>query len=505
MTVEGKVTNVTLVQTTLGTLSMIELDGFRGMELVSWDNPAIEVGRTMEMRVSFEWSRCNEEVHVYSPQLAFPCYSSLLGLQAVQQETSYVSVAGHFEVGETEDDVVVTIQNIKDPLPLENMTCTVAPGRYSWTDEFVDLFSFYGIGRESRNGTDELRNMTSRISLNGTIEFMDNNGDRYFDDGDVITLHNLTRPSTKSGVMTYLLLLTWERSPAQHQYPEPPRAAVYLIMTAGGPLWQTEGPHLTPHACVTQSHVPNGRAFTIRLVGRSISWDDLEVSVQLDNGTRGAWFPMSADLDGGRETSWASRDQTNEAPFVMCNITDVSGNGVMDAGDVITITASDGWAFRVGESYGFQVLFEPTGCYMVDEKFRYLAAPSSDVRIEPGDASAVFVFSKPYNGTDLNYTPVDVPWGEVMISLAEGSQSVSWLPSTATLLGSSGTQASVTMTLGTLKLLLTIRDLQGNGLVNTGDSLKLEVLEGDNFEGFVDYTLTLTYVPASSVLFETVI
>jgi hypothetical protein len=61
----------------------VVLDNFDEMTMSFWGDFPHEVGDGIEVKVRFEWSKCNDERHVYSPQVSFPCTMAVAGIETV--------------------------------------------------------------------------------------------------------------------------------------------------------------------------------------------------------------------------------------------------------------------------------------------------------------------------------------------------------------------------------------------------------------------------------------
>jgi flagellin-like protein len=103
----------------------------------------------------------------------------------------------------------------------------------------------------------------------------------------------------------------------------------------------------------------------------------------------------------------------------------------------------------------------------------------------------------------------EVRWGEVMIQLSDGVNTVTWLnfttddlvSATAPVVWKFGGSSS----LGSLSVFLNVTDMTGNGRINMGDYLVFTTFASPTFLQSVDYKLTLLYKPTGGqMLFQSI-
>lgn len=116
-----------------------------------------------------------------------------------------------------------------------------------------------------------------------------------------------------------------------------------------------------PSAYLSRVTVPDGYGFTFSEPSRNIYWSD--VTIQLSDGYDFvSWNTVSSDLDEGYSTTKVYSLRTLSGDIqVWLNVTDISGNGMVNSGDFFTLTAGGGTAFVSGVSYEAMVLYQPTG------------------------------------------------------------------------------------------------------------------------------------------------
>ena len=105
------------------------------------------------------------------------------------------------------------------------------------------------------------------------------------------------------------------------------------------------------------------------------------------------------------------------------------------------------------------------------------------------------------NGYKVILTDPTAPvrWGEVMVQLSDGINTITWLNFTTDDFVSSTSPVAWhygnSTDLGTLSIYLNITDRTGNGRINSGDFLEFTTHTSPTFLQSVDYTLTILYKP----------
>ena len=130
-------------------------------------------------------------------------------------------------------------------------------------------------------------------------------------------------------------------------------AAVLYVMVLGfGGTSST-----TPAATYQKQTITNGQKITIVSITKTdIPWDDVKIQVS-DGATIASWTPTKADQSSTTTHPYAG--QTIGGATVLCNVTDVSGNGFVSGTDYFTLVVA-GTGFPTG-SYTAALLYEPTG------------------------------------------------------------------------------------------------------------------------------------------------
>jgi len=104
-----------------------------------------------------------------------------------------------------------------------------------------------------------------------------------------------------------------------------------------------------PSATYSRSLIADGEQINIVSIQRMIVWD--HIKVQLSDGTNFAeWNTATSDLDGAREVTMNYGSDSLGTLIVFLNATDISGDGVVSAGDYFRVTTG-GTAFSSGTTY----------------------------------------------------------------------------------------------------------------------------------------------------------
>ena len=500
VTVEGVVRSTETVGTTLGQLTFVWLEGSEFCSLMLWDSSVPADGERVEVRLTFERGTVNGNEGVYSPQVAFPGYGVCVRTQAVIQSVSWICERFAIDVTDLGDEVVVEIVKASEPIPLSMVRCELRAGVQTGTMEYIDLLGRYGDSPD----LDTITDLSTGQGLNGTITFTDTDG--YLGDGDRFILRNLTRPESEASAQTYLLRVPRDRYPFENQELGPGYAFLaYIIMTKNGVLWTVEHAegNYPAEGTVHCSTITNGMAFTVDYISKPFSWNDSALS--LDCGwERVHWQPPEEFLESGSEGSSSLGIKAIREVEVECVVTDVAGNGLIDAGDRVEMVARNGTAFEVGERLEFWILDKRSRCTAITEMLWYRADPTSECDLSVMGGLASITLGLVHNGTGADYKKVDVVWGEVMVRLESGGDTAEWHLETEWLSGGEPTNWSTEKaTLGEMSVACKVWDLQGNGAVNTGDRVEVApMLPGDGFDPGTEYTVTLVYLPTSSTMFS---
>lgn len=347
ITVKGKVTNITTVATTVGNMSKVELDHFDLIHLVFWDEIPYKVGDTIRANVRFEWSVCNDESHVYSPQLDFPTLATLPSVGVVLSAVAAVAGTVVTMAPEGDKTVLVRVFDQYPALSLAGTGCSVRVGRASFAAEYVDVL---GIGSENHSyghELDSIDDLATGASRKGNISFLDSDHDGFLSRNDTFVLMNLTRPAQESGAYTYVLIL---------HLSEPPNgrtvnafALSYIVMTSRGPLAISESS--SPYVRLGTEVLSQTEArFTFVSVLGQMSWDQLRI--MLSDGINYAyWNAAAGDLDNGPMSREDLPSVSLGLLLATCTIYDVAGNGILDEGDYFTISTWGGSSFSSSTNY----------------------------------------------------------------------------------------------------------------------------------------------------------
>ena len=500
VTVEGKITNATTRETTLGNYTLIELDGEEGMPLVAWGDFDHEIGQKMEMEVSFEWSSYNDETHVFSPQVAFPNLFVVLPMQIVLDAVNYVAGGVDFSFALTGDgNMTVSVDWVRDPIPLSVANCSLRAGRGSWASDYVDMLGFY----ENNNETDYIRNMTSNEGDNGIMTFVDSNSDGYLDSDDYFELNGLPKPTTASGLRTYLFIIQWPKNP-EWDWDTEPRAVALIIMKSEGALRYTYGE--APGARLSRSSIDNGTRLTITCLDGEAYWGD--VTVQLSRGEFYSNFtelhPLTSDLTGLGTVTKSYEGLTLGNLTARCDLVDKSGNGRLDIGDSIALISMNSTTFDSGAHYPVSLIHEKTAFSICQGVFQYNVTPQSNITLTDVVDGVSLTFAPPYLGYNNTYEPFETPWDEILLVLSDGLNSTTWQP----VLTENGMDFIITViqpssSLGNLTVFCNITDIEDNGYINRGDSVVFTTGGAETFSPSTIYNVTMKFNPTGGEIART--
>ena len=352
ITVKGRVTNITTYQTTLGNQTFVELDHFWEIRLQIWGEVKYKLGDRIKMKVHFEWSTCNDERHVYSPQVDFPNFV-LPSVGVVMDSVSYVRGMVLISNESADGRVIATVFDQFPPIRLADANCSLRAGTASFAAEYVQVLGGWNYGRE----IDRISNLTNGVGVNRTLRFFDSDNDGNISNGDRFEASGLARPDTESGIHTYLLTvgLTNVTDPRDSS---DIAGNTYLIMTNRGLLRILEP--VTPYARLSSEMVPDGVMSTLVRVMTPIPWS--KVAIMLEEGTNFVrWYPSTGELENGANSTAYLGNQDIGSLNVSCTVVDILGNGMLDEGDYFILNTWLGKSFSPSQNYTVRVVYEPMG------------------------------------------------------------------------------------------------------------------------------------------------
>jgi hypothetical protein len=495
--VDGKVTNITETATSLGTLYTVELDNFGDMQLVQWGSTDAVVGKRISLKVSFEWSECNDERHVFSPQINFPDLMVLPPVDIVLRAVSHVNgQADLVPFTDPNADLKIVVDWILNPVPLSECNATLKAGRYSWAAEYIDLLGWY----ENNNITDQIPDLSLLNSTNGKIAFTDANVDRYLDTGDFFLIRNMTRPASESGLKTYLLSVDWPREPEAMYQERPVGALVYIIMKKDGFLRYLSAE--TPYIRMAESSTLNGVRFLMTRTDSVQDWDN--VSVIISDGINWTeWRDISAAnlTASSSPVTWTSAiEMAVGRTAARISVTDIESDGQMGLGDYVDVDFLDKNAAPT-EYLEFRLMYRPMGSSMFSMHINISAVPICNTTLSLLGGSADLVFMSPHTGFNMTYYSYDLPWSEVNLTVSLSTGNISWRPSSSDLdSGSRTTFTFPSVPSGPYNITCSIIDLEGNGYLNRGDSMAVQVQGATDFPHPSE--IILSHVPTSGTIYS---
>ena len=359
VTVEGKVADIDHIETTLGDLSFIYTHSSEQLALVVWGDSPYEIGGKVEMRVHFEWATCNDESHVYSPQVAFP-WHVIPPMSNVRDAVS--AVRGTVLIPRDIDSHTARLE-VFDRYPalsLSDLNCSLRVGTSSYVLEYLDLYDEWDFGRE----IDAISNLSVGTSENDLVVFVDADDDGWLTAGDYFELSGIERPAEDSGLRTYMLNLGLTNVTDPEDPIDILAGSSYMAFTNRGLLRYDP---LTPYGRGSASVDGNQVTVTcVRLV-EQVSWDDLEI--QLTDGMNFVtWYPSEDRLDDGAPSMENLGGNLLNGTEISCVVTDLAGNGCIDEGDYFVLNAYDG--FYVSDYFTALLIFTVTHDRMFSAEFR---------------------------------------------------------------------------------------------------------------------------------------
>jgi len=496
VTVKGEVSYVLEYYTNLGHLTIFGLEGASLIEMMTWGERGLKKGDAIKIDVSFEWGSINGNEGVYSPQVSLPGFGIFARMQVVMHSTSWIFANCAVDATDTGDEVVVRVEKIAEPVPLDIARCYLRQGVNTDAREYMDLMGWYS----KRPDVDSILDLSATSGLNGTIEFSDSDNDGYLDDGDLLTLHGLDRPNTDCGAQTYLVVVERDSYPEEIYSGESICVFLsYLIMTSNGTLWADDR---APEGTTTLSYVPGGIALTVDYISRPTSWNEI-VFLLHDQWSTTHWNSDADGLSSGEAATYSCGVRDIGTLTAECIVTDFAGNGLLEVGDRVELLARNGTHFDENLSMTLTVLLSPPGMEIAREIFRYGAEPHSNCTAGVHEDSILVTFAPVYDRTEWRYELFDVLWDDVMITAHDGHNYTHWNMTTDALDGGNYISwTSTETTLGDLQLICVATDIQGNGRVNMGDSIEIRTVNREGFLSNGEYSLSICHLPTDSELFS---
>jgi FlaG/FlaF family flagellin (archaellin) len=142
-------------------------------------------------------------------------------------------------------------------------------------------------------------------------------------------------------------------------------SALLYVLTLG---YSSDGPGQTPAASLTKTTIANGVKFTVNAVSRTTTWSDVEIFLS-DGADFGDWSPSAAYLSGSGVLTETFAAITMGDLAIFCNVTDLAGNGNINAGDYFTFTTGSAQMFSSATTYTVTLMYEPTAEQMCNVYF----------------------------------------------------------------------------------------------------------------------------------------
>jgi len=139
-------------------------------------------------------------------------------------------------------------------------------------------------------------------------------------------------------------------------------AAVLYVMVLGFGTDTSQ----TPTTSFTTDPVTDGWRFTFATVNEDVSWDSVTVTI-ISGASVWTWANITAaDLDGDEAILKNYGTDLAGSLTVTLKIMDLSGNGKVNGGDYMDLTAS---SFSSSTDYELRAMYEPTNQPMASNTF----------------------------------------------------------------------------------------------------------------------------------------
>jgi hypothetical protein len=133
-------------------------------------------------------------------------------------------------------------------------------------------------------------------------------------------------------------------------------AALLYVMVLGFGGYSTQ----TPTSFLTKLTVTSGVKLTFFApMSVDTQWSDITILLNDETSTV-QWSPATTDLTDGPATRAEFAVVTLGSLSVYCNVTDIGGDGYINAGDHFTLTTPSDGTFSSATTYTCTILYEPT-------------------------------------------------------------------------------------------------------------------------------------------------
>ncbi len=357
ITLKGKVTSFEIRQTTQGNLTFYNLDDFEDLSLVCWGDPPFKLNETISTRLSFEWSTCNDETHVYSPQVGFPGLQSMPSIGPIVKSITMTSGTVFVTSSTDTGKILMTVADIVEHLSLANLSCTLSAGVRSWAADYVEVLGFPDPNMTYGRTVDRMTSLANGEGMNHTFRFVDSDSDNNLSVGDRFEVSGLEPIQEESALRSYLLRVTVPQKVPPFAI-APCCLADYFVLNSRGLFMLTDS---TPYARLKVSAnqtVADGALVSV--VGRA-SWGEVSVMLSNPGGENGVWQVPSGALSDDSPQTMDLGARSLGTISVGCSIRDITGNGFIDQGDSVQMKALEGSSFSTMINYTVSMIYVPHG------------------------------------------------------------------------------------------------------------------------------------------------
>jgi hypothetical protein len=135
---------------------------------------------------------------------------------------------------------------------------------------------------------------------------------------------------------------------------------------------------MQPILQATNESIPSGQKISVESITRhamgstviaDLQWGDVSI-ILTDGNSSVRWQPSAVNLSTGHITRQDLPEASLGALTVLCNATDLMGNGYVNAGDFFTIISSGGNVFSSHETYKVYIMYEPGSSLLAEVDFQ---------------------------------------------------------------------------------------------------------------------------------------
>lgn len=345
VTVTGVPIGKIVWQTNRGPMTVLEFDiadnSLEFIALRTWgEGASYAVGERMYMQVSFEWSIFNNESCVLSPQLCFPGVGYLLPIETVTSAVNHAQGV-YYEINQTADGGIrISLLDVSRPCNLSSSNCSLRSFIHGGSAvTYIDVLGMPDINHGSI-GMDHINDLSLKEGENGLIEYQDSNDNGMMDTGDSILIDGLRKPTMQSGALSYMFVLNSSFGPneSDHRHID-----CFIVMYSEGltRLINAEYPYCRFNDLSNQTQIKAEVAY----VAGNAYWNELLITLRDGHFNPVSDWNLSGIRFSDSSPSFAYLSSDTVSLDINCTIVDLKGNGLIDKGDYLILTPTNGTAF----------------------------------------------------------------------------------------------------------------------------------------------------------------